>query len=224
MNSRDKILNSISTALKTGSELRSIEEGLDEKISSSLRAAFPQDNESLWSRFKDELLKIAGEYYSFPAFDEVCSFILQLLEKENINAVAVDLSDAALDAAEKLIEKDIAVVKPDGLNGNERKRITAGIHHSITESVCAVADIGSLAFTMDHSGTSYPHFLCQTTIVLVRKENIAPDQFGLMDKLDTEQMKNMFFITGPSRTADIEKVLVLGAHGPGRLIVISFGK
>ena len=31
------------------------------------------------------------------------------------------------------------------------------------------------------------------------------------------------FITGPSRTADIEKILILGAHGPKRLVVLLVG-
>ena len=34
---------------------------------------------------------------------------------------------------------------------------------------------------------------------------------------------NVYFITGPSRTADIEKVLVLGAHGPKRLVTLLVG-
>ena len=31
------------------------------------------------------------------------------------------------------------------------------------------------------------------------------------------------FVTGPSRTADIEKILILGAHGPKRLVVLLVG-
>ena len=42
-----------------------------------------------------------------------------------------------------------------------------------------------------------------------------------MKKVDIERAKNMVFVTGPSRTADIEKTLVLGAHGPRRVTIIA---
>jgi L-lactate dehydrogenase complex protein LldG len=41
---------------------------------------------------------------------------------------------------------------------------------------------------------------------------------------DPELRGEMLLVTGPSRTADIEKKLVLGAHGPRRLVVILLEK
>ncbi len=223
MNSRDKILSKIKEGLQTKSTLRNTDSSADERIESFLRNPASADKESLWIQFSEELRKIAGEYHRFSSLEEAYGFIRTLLSAENASAAASDLSEAAGGIAEKLIENGVAIVAPGELEGSERKKIIAGIHFSIVEAVCAVADIGSLVFTMDHSGTSYPHFLCGNTIALVKKENIAPNQFALMGMLDKEQMKNMFFVAGPSRTADIEKVLVLGAHGPGRLIVITIG-
>ena len=40
---------------------------------------------------------------------------------------------------------------------------------------------------------------------------------------DPELRGEFVFITGPSRTADIEKILILGAHGPKRLIILLVG-
>jgi L-lactate dehydrogenase complex protein LldG len=54
----------------------------------------------------------------------------------------------------------------------------------------------------------------------VKRENLLENQFELFHKIDFEKAKNMVFVTGPSRTADIEKTLVLGAHGPRRVTVI----
>ena len=51
---------------------------------------------------------------------------------------------------------------------------------------------------------------------------VQPDGFftrGLADA-DPARMNYLSMITGPSRTADIERVLTIGVHGPVRLIII----
>lgn len=221
MSSKEKILSRISEALKTKSHLREPDRSADEKIRQSLNSITPKDVSSLWAQFKTELEKISGEYYSFNSEDEAGAFILKILEELKIDKVSSYESDLLKSIKSRLTEKGIAVSEAASLNAASRKKETAVISAAITEPSFAVADIGSLVFIMDDAGTSYPYFLCDNTIAVIKKENITANQFELLEKIDVEKSKNMFFVTGPSRTADIEKVLVLGAHGPRRLIVVS---
>jgi len=72
----------------------------------------------------------------------------------------------------------------------------------------------------DRLDSTLPHFLPDVIIAFVYKDQLLANHFELFDKIDPDAAKNMTLITGPSRTADIEKILILGAHGPRRLVVI----
>ncbi len=218
MNSKEKILNRISEALKIKSDLRKIDSNVDEKIKISLEGITPKDNNSLWLQFKTELEKISGEYYSINSVGGAMEYIGKVLQELNIPVVGAD-STAMIN--EMISTSGIKMADVSSKSADERKRSLAEINCAIVGPSYAVADTGSLVFLMDDTLTSYPHYLCDNTIAIVKKENIVANQFELFEKLNVEKSKNMFFVTGPSRTADIEKVLVLGAHGPGRLIVIS---
>jgi len=92
-----------------------------------------------------------------------------------------------------------------------------------TGCFCAIAETGTLLLLSSPEQPKLNALLPETHICVVRKERIVrtmEDAFALVRKEIGEPPRAMFFASGPSRTADIEQTIVIGAHGPYRVHVI----
>lgn len=90
----------------------------------------------------------------------------------------------------------------------------------VTSCDCLIAQTGSVVVSTLSAGDRALSVLPATHLVIARRNQIVPDltaAFALLRKrYDKHWPTALSFITGPSRTADIEKILVMGAHGPKR--------
>ncbi len=107
-----------------------------------------------------------------------------------------------------------------GYDAHELEKCDAGI----TQCDALVAQTGSILSTNKSAGGRVLSILPPHHVVIARREQLLPDlpaAFELMQqKYGDKYPSLMGFITGPSRTGDIERILVLGAHGPKKLTIL----
>jgi L-lactate dehydrogenase complex protein LldG len=93
----------------------------------------------------------------------------------------------------------------------------------ITGCFCATAETGSLVLLSGADTPASGALLPQTHIAIVPASRIVAaheDAFALMRAERGDLPRAVNFVSGPSRTGDIEQTIVLGAHGPYRVHVI----
>ncbi|MEP7144045.1 MAG: LUD domain-containing protein [Ferruginibacter sp.] len=78
----------------------------------------------------------------------------------------------------------------------------------------AVAENGAVWITEEMMGQRIIPYICQHLAVAVSAESILPTLHEAYEKIGMGDYGFGAFIGGPSKTADIEQALVLGAHGP----------
>ena len=98
------------------------------------------------------------------------------------------------------------------------------IHTAITPVEWGLADTGTLVLNSASEDVRLATMLADTHVALLPTSKIMPDAESIEKELDdilkTEPATYLAFITGPSRTADIERVLAIGVHGPQALHIL----
>ncbi|HVV95460.1 MAG TPA: lactate utilization protein [Hyphomicrobiales bacterium] len=99
---------------------------------------------------------------------------------------------------------------------------------AVSHAAAGVAETGTLVMLSGPENPSTLNFLPDLHIVAVRRADIAPDYETVWEALRArygigQLPRTVNWITGPSRSADIEQRLLLGAHGPRRLHVLVIG-
>ena len=97
---------------------------------------------------------------------------------------------------------------------------------AITECDALVAQTGGVVVTSRSTGGRALSVLPPHHVVIARRDQLVADlpaAFAwLQQKYAPDYPSMISFITGPSRTGDIERILVLGAHGPKKLTILCF--
>ena len=90
---------------------------------------------------------------------------------------------------------------------------------AILKAHFGVAENAALWITEDLMQQRVVPFICQQLAVVVYKKDLIPTMHEAYDRIGSDDYGFGAFIAGPSKTADIEQSLVLGAHGPKNMTV-----
>lgn len=107
------------------------------------------------------------------------------------------------------------------------KQKLEGCDAGLTTCESIVAQLGAILVSSAGSGGRALSILPHVHVVVAEVGQVVPDlgsALALAKARHGDQMPSMLsFITGPSRTGDIERILVLGAHGPKELYLVLVG-
>ena len=100
--------------------------------------------------------------------------------------------------------------------------------NALSHAEGGIAETGTLMLVSGPDNPTSLNFLSENHIVVVEANDVAGDMealfSGLRERYGTGMMpRSVNYVTGPSRSADIEQTLLLGAHGPRALHIVVVG-
>ena len=170
-----------------------------------------------WERFCTASTELKTAVQEFESVEAAHSRLRELAMEQGWTGVAshhAPLTDAAIAAL------GLPTLFTDGgYPVNDLEKCSVGI----TECDALVAQTGSVLVTSRSTGGRALSVLPPHHLVLARRAQLVPDLGSALAqakaRYSPEWPSMVSFITGPSRTGDIERILVLGAHGPRQLTV-----
>ena len=223
MSARDTILASIRASLGVTGQEAPRRKIVADRLSAHPAGVVPRrgqlpapERAELFARMVEAA---AGTLASVASAEDVPSAVAAFLRRHNLPPSVQRGGDDLLAALpwQREPSLEVAVGPSDG-------RQLASVSHAFG----AVAETGTLVLTAGPDNPATLNFLPDNHIVVVEAKDIAGDfetvLARLRDRFGDSLPRVVNMITGPSRSADIEQTLILGAHGPRRLHVIVVGE
>ena len=172
--------------------------------------------EQLVQRFTEEAEGVAASVQRVASSEDVPEAVARYLVAENLPASVRMAPDRRL-AAIPWSRTPTVTVSTGASDGSDEVSLT-GAH-------AGVAETGTLVLRSGPENPTTLNFLPATHIVVLSADQIVGSYEEALTRLRVEGPlpRTVNFITGPSRTADIEQQLELGAHGPRRLHIVLMG-
>ncbi len=169
---------------------------------------------------------------SWIQFSDVCAQFASVLE--SVGGRAVKVADTAMLNSElsalsewRNAKKTVSLI--EGVHGNtdlaqiDDPHATEDIDFAILPGQFAVAENGAVWISDDGVKQRAIYFIAQHLALVISANDIVPNMHAAYRRLSFDQPRFGAFISGPSKTADIEQSLVIGAHGPRSMTVFVVG-
>jgi L-lactate dehydrogenase complex protein LldG len=216
MSSRDAILHRIRTSLSQAPAV----------AAPPVPEVWPRQNcdtASMALRFAEELKAVHGETMRCKTIEEARQQLAQLADAEGWTWIG------ALDRP--LVHEVTSGLAPGRLAWSKAEwppREMAELSASVIAAECLLADTGSCVIGCRTAPERLLCYLPPSCVVVAKVEQLAehlPAAWAQISATcaDGKARGEWVLVTGPSRTADIEKILILGVHGPKRLVVLLVG-
>lgn len=174
----------------------------------------------MYETFRARAEAVSAEVHRFPGKAEALQFVADLLRRDGVSAApgghAVWAGGPFLSAADR------SAVAPGApaLRFDVTRELAATARAGVTEADFAIVNTGTLAHAADAVEGRLASTLPPLHVALVPTSRLVPDLGALFARLSPAQTRYLALVTGPSRTADIERVLTIGVHGPKRLVIV----
>jgi len=213
MNSRDLILGRIRDALADNPPV-------DEPALPEVWPSENPDRETLIGRFSEELQAVTGETHRCRSMDAAQRKLAELADEAGWESVGAMDRPLAREVAADLDADSVRWSDTDR-QPEEMGQFAAGL----VEADYLLADTGSALVVNNTAQERLLCYLPPTCVVVARADSLAEHLPAVWSEVarrtaEPDRRGEFVIITGPSRTADIEKILILGVHGPKRLVVL----
>lgn len=219
MSARDEILNTVRRSLGAAPGDAARRAAVDARIAAGMPGLRPQrgqgDFEMRAHTFMEEAQRVNATVERVASLNDVPDAAARYLRERNLAA------RLRMGEDERLTAMPWSATQIDVTRG-----ASAGDDpNAISFAEAGVAETGTLVFVSGAHNPTTLNFLPDNHIAVVRMGDLESDYEAVWSQLRARFGKGILprtvnFVTGPSRSADIEQKLLLGAHGPRSLHII----
>ena len=202
--SREKVLKSIRNALISKLDNPYQDVDFDSPV-------FAEISDSPEIAFAQEFIKVAGKFVYCSDDAEFAETLKSVMVENGWNSIHC------------LDEGLVNILKESGVRLTSDTESFDSMKTGLTRCEYLIARLGSVMVSSAHTSGRRMNVFPEIHLVYARASQLVPDLKdalkGMKEKYGQDLPSMISLITGPSRTADIEKTLVMGAHGPRELYV-----